>query len=103
YVLADHTDLPSFPTRRSSDLDCQTQMEYREEVAFASEIAQEFTESATEKFSEPQPSELEFYTANRNAETILESDGLPTEAIDIRSEEHTSELQSRFDLVCRLL
>src|SRR5699024_12440320 len=25
------------------------------------------------------------------------------EAVDVRSEEHTSELQSRFDLVCRLL
>src|SRR5699024_11362186 len=28
--------------------------------------------------------------------------GFPTDA-DFRSEEHTSELQSRFDLVCRLL
>src|SRR5437868_12131588 len=31
-------------------------------------------------------------------------DGVVTTAgIDVRSEEHTSELQSRFDLVCRLL
>src|SRR5438067_267829 len=28
---------------------------------------------------------------------------LPTKTTDMRSEEHTSELQSRFDLVCRLL
>src|SRR5699024_12118172 len=28
---------------------------------------------------------------------------LDDKAVDIRSEEHTSELQSRFDLVCRLL
>src|SRR5206468_12124675 len=27
----------------------------------------------------------------------------PTDAVDVRSEEHTSELQSRSDLVCRLL
>src|SRR5699024_11975192 len=43
--------------------------------------------------------------------TLSELIGLSTEAADtyfgsflfIRSEEHTSELQSRFDLVCRLL
>src|SRR5699024_1666126 len=29
--------------------------------------------------------------------------GLLTDGVDQRSEEHTSELQSRFDLVCRLL
>src|SRR5699024_12371335 len=28
---------------------------------------------------------------------------LPTNVLELRSEEHTSELQSRFDLVCRLL
>lgn len=80
--------------------DRQTQMEYREEVAFASEIAQEFTESATEEFSEPQPSEFEFYTANHNAETILESDGLPTEAIDIVAPvEEFSEDTTKFETV----
>src|SRR5438067_5594006 len=30
-------------------------------------------------------------------------DALLIEASDVRSEEHTSELQSRFDIVCRLL
>src|SRR5438067_5160862 len=33
----------------------------------------------------------------------LRSSGIEPEAIHARSEEHTSELQSRFDLVCRLL
>src|SRR5438067_7680940 len=36
-----------------------------------------------------------------NADTILEEIGIDFR--DDRSEEHTSELQSRFDLVCRLL
>src|SRR5207249_9417377 len=30
-------------------------------------------------------------------------DATPTRLMPVRSEEHTSELQSRFDLVCRLL
>src|SRR5699024_11324961 len=34
---------------------------------------------------------------------LLASDALLTAAFEVRSEEHTSELQSRFDLVCRLL
>src|SRR5438067_2508674 len=37
------------------------------------------------------------------ASSAFESDGSWTEIADLRSEEHTSELQSRFDLVCRLL
>src|SRR5699024_12164246 len=36
-------------------------------------------------------------------EAFLNSSGTPSQHITIRSEEHTSELQSRFDLVCRLL
>src|SRR5699024_12049066 len=42
-------------------------------------------------------------TENKN-NRVLYFDGLPNEIADrLRSEEHTSELQSRFDLVCRLL
>src|SRR5438067_6071613 len=37
------------------------------------------------------------------SETELQADNAVTERMDVRSEEHTSELQSRFDLVCRLL
>src|SRR5699024_8769596 len=45
-----------------------------------------------EKFTVPQKEGTAFY--------IHKNDGLQNQA---RSEEHTSELQSRFDLVCRLL
>src|SRR5207249_11365179 len=34
---------------------------------------------------------------------VVVAGGVGAEAGDLRSEEHTSELQSRFDLVCRLL
>src|SRR5699024_12039906 len=34
---------------------------------------------------------------------VLEGDRHPEDEVGARSEEHTSELQSRFDLVCRLL
>src|SRR5207249_6394760 len=37
------------------------------------------------------------------AVTSHRSQGLSRERVYLRSEEHTSELQSRFDLVCRLL
>src|SRR5699024_11330940 len=82
YYYCDHPDLHSFPTRRSSDLGAPGSGTYV------------------------------------NAEQILEVHGLSMDDIDaqnldfgestggiqiLRSEEHTSELQSRFDLVCRLL
>src|SRR5699024_11743906 len=41
-------------------------------------------------------------TQNAQLEVILNRDGTFHRA-SVRSEEHTSELQSRFDLVCRLL
>src|SRR5699024_11250469 len=69
-----HPDLPSFPTRRSSDL--------RSCVRAHSPCAL--------------PSRWTRYlTAQRSPAT--------PSAAQLRSEEHTSELQSRFDLVCRLL
>src|SRR5690349_23111422 len=67
-------DLHSFPTRRSSDLLCRT-----EGIIPALE-----------------PSHAIAAVAKRAKE-------MERDAIILRSEEHTSELQSRRDLVCRLL
>src|SRR5699024_11513376 len=71
--------LPSFPTRRSSDL---------------------------QRLTRAQPLDDRGGRLHGGGETPL---GLLTGGVDLhqdverRSEEHTSELQSRFDLVCRLL
>src|SRR5699024_12836802 len=37
------------------------------------------------------------------ARKVLPANTFLAQSVDLRSEEHTSELQSRFDLVCRLL
>src|SRR5690625_5932580 len=67
YGAADHRDLASFPTRRSSDL-----------------------------------SPRAFFIASRAAFAPKPST-IPAFCESTRSEEHTSELQSRGHLVCRLL
>src|SRR5699024_12714464 len=82
-----HLDLLSFPTRRSSDLRTNAMMERTSEAAF-------FHRISTEWYSSDTPS------AWVSLEPSLE---LPLLESSPRSEEHTSELQSRFDLVCRLL
>src|SRR5438034_3412025 len=80
YLPANHSDLHSFPTRRSSDLDPKFLREYL--------LAQYIINNTGELPS--------YYTAaqlwNRDRDELL-----------ARSEEHTSELQSHSDLVCRLL
>src|SRR5699024_12248398 len=75
-------DLHSFPTRRSSDLPGDERGEHR--VAF----------------EEPFTHEVGEHNDPREERSGFELGG-PGD--DERSEEHTSELQSRFDLVCRLL
>src|SRR5207247_10958286 len=73
--------LPPFPTRRSSDLAIAAAVEIRQlppqRLAFRDDIDERGSMFALQPFEQ------------RQAQT--------------RSEEHTSELQSRVDLVCRLL
>src|SRR5438034_5477038 len=73
YSYGDHRDLHSFPTRRSSDL---TRGLF---------LAAHCTSAATSR-------------STMKANTVA-----PTKIEAMRSEEHTSELQSHSDLVCRLL
>src|SRR5699024_12848328 len=96
-------DLPhthSCPTRRSSDLANQLEGAYQEDGKGLS-IADVVTAGDVK-------------TPRRVTDGILPGEYYPShDAIDfyhhykedirLRSEEHTSELQSRFDLVCRLL
>src|SRR5207249_11209848 len=87
----DHTDLHSFPTRRSSDLF----EEYLLEPDWWSgkrNRSKRFVSPALL----PQRSILDLVPRWRSA-------WRETRSRIERSEEHTSELQSRFELVCRLL
>src|SRR5690606_42160255 len=96
YSYPDRRDLHSFPTRRSSDL-------AGEDLGFVAVLGQQGDglvgrpgpdvverggdHCCTATFVPPPPA----FAAARTARTML------------RSEEHTSELQSRENLVCRLL
>src|SRR5699024_12608991 len=95
--------LPPFPTRRSSDLGPREPKD--ELVAAAAATAsmpprkatlakpQSFSISSSGDSSEDQPASL----GTPKKETPI---GTPPSGDNKRSEEHTSELQSRFDLVC---
>src|SRR5207249_7259701 len=93
---------PSFPTRRSSDL---------QQVKLGFNPRQVLTTSVTPAEGRSGPEQVAIYydqlaerlLAIKGIESVGFIDFLPLSGTDARSEEHTSELQSRFDLVCRLL
>src|SRR5699024_12702339 len=101
YAHARDRSLLSFPTRRSSDLVLGLLHDVgKYQPAFQRRIRGEAVRvehslcgalAAQEKYPMPVSLMLEYCIAGHHA-------GLPD-----RSEEHTSELQSRFELVCRLL
>src|SRR5207248_10609786 len=91
YCYGDLRDLHSFPTRRSSDL-----LKKNGRVVVLDLLAHRF-EKARELYADHWLgfSEVQLHQ-------LLESAGF--KEVDVRrSEEHTSELQSPYDLVCRLL
>src|SRR5687768_17886954 len=92
YLLwsGDHRDLHSFPTRRSSDLSGK-----RAITAMPTASGSTRTRPGS---SHAPPGRL---AASR--ESLRSSTPKSIPANWIRSEEHTSELQSRLHLVCRLL
>src|SRR5688572_19800438 len=85
----DHLDLHSFPTRRSSDLKTVTPRVINAPDAMA---------GLDVKYA---------VTQGLSADFTLKTDFAQVEAdeqqVNLRSEEHTSELQSQSNLVCRLL
>src|SRR5699024_11950757 len=83
YCYLSHSALPSFPTRRSSDLT-------RQGRGF---LPAGLVEEIRAVSRPPIPWDVELAR-------WFDEQFAPMEK---RSEEHTSELQSRFDLVCRLL
>src|SRR5438874_10501751 len=81
-----HRHLHSFPTRRSSDLVGDLVRPFRDELVDDGLLAgagPQHSPDSLQEFALPEAS--------------ADEDG------HVRSEEHTSELQSRRDLVCRLL
>src|SRR5690606_41790496 len=82
-----HRDLPSFPTRRSSDLGTMI------EVPAAAIALPGFI------------GDIDFLSIGTNdlIQYLLATDRNNDALGELRSEEHTSELQSRENLVCRLL
>src|SRR5207249_9979560 len=95
-------ELPSFPTRRSSDLQ-------PEHLADAKIIGEYFFQVGARKgrVALLYIAEQTFFRGQQESFAIdLDAAAFQDDADTIyfgRSEEHTSELQSRFDLVCRLL
>src|SRR5699024_12398655 len=93
--------LQSFPTRRSSDLKPQDKAEqaalHSKLVAGLDKVANLDDDRIIRRYMEM----IEATLRTNFYQTTDQGEYKPY--ISLRSEEHTSELQSRFDLVCRLL
>src|SRR5206468_11101307 len=88
HSYAHHRDLHSFPTRRSSDLPRQV----------------DAGRAADRRVAERDPVGVDQRLPERLGRGDVRRRGAFADRDpDARSEEHTSELQSRSDLVCRLL
>src|SRR5690606_41543134 len=87
-----HRDLPSFPTRRSSDLSLHVLA-----LGGVRELHADAGGAVALGTGRGHPDDL---AGGRQALARL---GQGEQDEDLRSEEHTSELQSRENLVCRLL
>src|SRR5699024_12195785 len=94
---SDPLDLHSFPTRRSSDLGVRLA---KPQVIAAYPITPQTTlvEKLADFIADGQ-SQAKYMMVESEHSAMAAALG----ASMMRSEEHTSELQSRFDLVCRLL
>src|SRR5690606_42089392 len=97
----DHHALHSFPTRRSSDLERQNEKLHG---------ADEKTVQMAQRKSNKSDLELDYHALNAmlnlyddEGKIQLDKDRQAARQYFLRSEEHTSELQSRENLVCRLL
>src|SRR5690606_41280577 len=101
YRSREHLDLHSFPTRRSSDLEDTFQLQLKDGQAKVvqgdEEVADCILKMSFKSFQQFLTGKLSGTVAFMTGKLKLKGD------ISKRSEEHTSELQSRENLVCRLL
>src|SRR5690606_41359094 len=101
YCYGIHRDLHSFPTRRSSDLAFTGAVERREGKF---EVAEGSTILLDEIGDMPLPAQAKLLNVLQSKKFMrVGGNKLINADVRIRSEEHTSELQSRENLVCRLL
>src|SRR5690606_40986061 len=87
--------LPSFPTRRSSDLYTAKDSEFHRVTCFNG-LAQTVGKFCTK-------GQLVSVQGRLHYTQWEDQEGVKRYGCEVRSEEHTSELQSRENLVCRLL
>src|SRR5699024_12792733 len=97
YAPGPHRALHSFPTRRSSDLGGM------ETILCVTPLGRKRTVRAKLAVSAGVAAAIAVSSCLPHLIQVLRDYGLPALLAPARSEEHTSELQSRFDLVCRLL
>src|SRR5207249_9917212 len=92
-----HPDLRSFPTRRSSDLGY-------EQMSGFQRVFEDDGGKVVKKLWPPlvTPDYTPYIAQIGNVDCVFNGFA-GSNPVKFRSEEHTSELQSRFDLVCRLL
>src|SRR5207302_11373568 len=96
---AAHQHLHSFPTRRSSDLMIEMRRRGHAATQDSSPTIREGADADSRQGAEPQSD-----AKIESREIKLAIVGRPNVGkSSLRSEEHTSELQSRENLVCRLL
>src|SRR5699024_11763748 len=91
-------DLNSYPTRRSSDLEYAREKQKETESPLASRLRPETLEEVAGQQHIIGKDKLLYRAIKADKLSSVIFYGPPG-----RSEEHTSELQSRFELVCRLL
>src|SRR5690606_40976543 len=100
YGPADPPRRPSFPTRRSSDL---SRRESATKLARSLNAALAMDEGGTGSLRNHDLAWKMAYSPDADWIVVLEDDDPVSVRAVSRSEEHTSELQSRENLVCRLL
>src|SRR5207249_8046699 len=98
-----HPPLPSFPTRRSSDLTAVEPLEGKGEKTGTPDEIRAFVRMQKQAGADL----IKIFASasvRQGGGMTLSQDQLNAacDEANKRSEEHTSELQSRFDLVCRL-
>src|SRR5690606_41745453 len=103
YRPGDHPALPSFPTRRSSDLDENIAAQILQQgFSITYDAVRAELDSIISGKAAPRSGPAEEGGSGGGSRSRRERQNMPAEKSK-RSEEHTSELQSRENLVCRLL